>query len=79
MYIFFRLEDNGEERPLILDPTPMWEELLADLRSGEEPAKMSALFHAGVADAYVRAAILASERTGIRDVCLSGGVFIIGC
>jgi hydrogenase maturation protein HypF len=70
-----RLEDNGEEGPLILNPTTMWQELLADLRSGEEPAKMSARFHAGVADAYVRAAIAAGERTDIRDVCLSGGVF----
>jgi hydrogenase maturation protein HypF len=69
-----RLEDGGEG-PLILNPTSMWQELLVDLRSGEEPAKMSARFHAGVADAYVRAAISASERTGIRDVCLSGGVF----
>ena len=69
------LEKAGEEGPLILNPTTMWQELLADLRSGEEPAKMSARFHAGVADAYVCAAVAASERTGIRDVCLSGGVF----
>ena len=70
-----RLEGDGKERPMILNPTSMWEELLADLRSGEEPAKMSARFHAGVADAYVRVAVGASARTGIRAVCLSGGVF----
>ena len=71
----FQLKDSGAEGPLILDPTPMWRELLVDLRGGEEPAKMSERFHVGVGDAYVRAAIAANERTGIRDVCLSGGVF----
>ncbi len=70
-----RLDDRGEGGPLILDPTPLWGELLADLRSGEEPARMSVRFHLGVAGGYVRAAIVAGERTGIRDVCLSGGVF----
>ena len=70
-----QVEDNGEDVPLILNPTSMWQELLVDLRRGEEPAKMSARFHAGVADAYVRAVIAAKERTGIRNACLSGGVF----
>ncbi len=71
----FRLEGSGGEGALILDPTPMWRELLVDFRSGEEPAKMSARFHAGVGDAYVCAAVAASERIGIHEVCLSGGVF----
>jgi len=69
-----RLEDDGEPGSLGLNSTTMRQELL-DLRSGEEPAKMSARFHAGVADAYVCGAIAARERTGIRDVCLSGGAF----
>ena len=69
-----RLEEKAEG-PLILDPAPMWKELLADLVDGEKPARMSARFHAGVADAYVSSAIAAHERTGIREVCLSGGVF----
>ena len=63
------------EAPLILDPTPLWEELLRDVRGGVARGTMSARFHVGVADAYVRAAMLARERTGIRAVCLSGGVF----
>jgi hydrogenase maturation protein HypF len=63
------------EASLILDPTPLWEELLDDLWSGVTRERMSAKFHVGVADAYVRAAIAARERTDIRAVCLSGGVF----
>ena len=69
-----RLEEAEALGPLILNPTPMWKELLADLRSGESPARMSSRFHAGVAEGYVRAAIAAGERTGIRETCLSGGV-----
>jgi hydrogenase maturation protein HypF len=70
-----RLEEAEGLGPLILNPTPMWKELLADLRSGETPARISSRFHAGVAEGYVRAAIAAGERTGIRETCLSGGVF----
>jgi len=65
--------EGGEA--LVLDPSPMWEELLEDLRSGVTRATMSARFHVGVGDAYVRAARAARERTGIEEVCLSGGVF----
>jgi hydrogenase maturation protein HypF len=61
--------------PLILNPTPMWEELIGDLRRGTARGVMSARFHVGVADAYVGAAISAREQRGIRDVCLGGGVF----
>jgi hydrogenase maturation protein HypF len=70
-----RLEEGEGEGPLLLNPGPMWEELLKDLRRGESPARMSARFHLGVAQGYVRAAIVAGERTGIRETCLSGGVF----
>jgi hydrogenase maturation protein HypF len=70
----FRLEEDVEG-PLILNPAPMWKELVTDLRGGESPAKMSARFHAGVADGYVRAATAAGARNGIRETCLSGGVF----
>jgi hydrogenase maturation protein HypF len=69
------VEDGKDEGPLILNPKPMWEELLDDLRSGVTRERMSAKFHVGVADAYVRAVIAARERTDIRAVCLSGGVF----
>jgi hydrogenase maturation protein HypF len=69
------LENEDGETPLILNPTPMWEALLGDLRASVPPEVMSAKFHLGVADVYVRAAIWARARTGIRTVCLSGGVF----
>jgi hydrogenase maturation protein HypF len=70
-----RLEESDGVGSLILNPTQMWQELLADLRRGESPARMSARFHAGVAEGFVCAAIAAGERSGIREICLSGGVF----
>ena len=69
-----RLE-RDESGVLMLNPAPMWEELIEDLRLGTAREVMSARFHVGVADAYVGAALAAREETGIRDVCLGGGVF----
>ena len=69
-----RLERN-EGGVLILNPAPMWQALIGDLRLGVARGVMSARFHVGVADAYAQAAIAAREQTGIEDVCLGGGVF----
>ncbi len=71
----FTMEEEKDAGPVIVDPKPMWEKLLADVRNGVGRATMSARFHVGVADAYVRAAMMAREQSDIRAVCLSGGVF----
>jgi hydrogenase maturation protein HypF len=59
--------------PAIISSTPMWHELLADLRANKAPAYISARFHAGVANAFIDAAIRARGATGIAQVALSGG------
>jgi hydrogenase maturation protein HypF len=46
-----------------------------DLLAGKEPPVIAARFHNGVADAIVRTCQLLRERTGLRAVALSGGVF----
>lgn len=62
-----------------LDPTPMWQQLLQDLRQGVDSSLISARFHAGLAKAIVDSASrLASER-GLATVALSGGVFQNRC
>jgi hydrogenase maturation protein HypF len=63
------------EAPLVLNPSCLWDELLGDLRRGVAQKTISIRFHLGMANAYVRAAIAARAQTGIRNVCLSGGVF----
>ncbi len=60
--------------PLLLDPTPLWQELLSDLRRGVRPERISVRFHHAVAQAYLRATVTARDRSGVRQVCLSGGV-----
>jgi hydrogenase maturation protein HypF len=51
----------------------LWRELLTDLRNGMSKARISARFHAGVADGFVRAAVIARAATGLRQVVMSGG------
>ena len=51
----------------------LWRDLLTDLRGGVSKVRISARFHAGVADGFVRAAVMARAATGLRQVVLSGG------
>jgi len=59
--------------PVRVSAVPLWRELWRDLRAGVGKPRMAARFHAGVALAFVRAAILARAATGIRKIALSGG------
>jgi hydrogenase maturation protein HypF len=47
--------------------------LVDDLQSGMSKARIAARFHAGVADGFVRAAMLARAATDVSQVALSGG------
>ena len=59
--------------PAKFSPAPLWRELLKDLRGGISKPHIAARFHAGVAFAFVRAAVVARAATGIQKVALSGG------
>jgi hydrogenase maturation protein HypF len=59
--------------PARISVAPLWGQLLADLRSGVSKPQIAARFHAAVAAAFVRAAVLARQATGIQQVALSGG------
>jgi hydrogenase maturation protein HypF len=50
--------------------------LLADVAAGLDPAVLSARFHGGIAQALVRAALMAAERTHTAQAVLSGGCFM---
>jgi hydrogenase maturation protein HypF len=56
-----------------IDPGSMWRELLTDLQAGVSRARISARFHTGVAEGFVRAAVMARAATGLGQVALSGG------
>jgi len=70
-----RLERGDWEKrePAQICAAPMWHELVDDLRAGASHARIAARFHAGVAGAFVAAAVMAREKTGLRQVVLSGG------
>ncbi len=59
--------------PARISASSLWRELLEDLRAGVGKSRVAARFHAGVAAAFIGAAKLARENTGIEKVALSGG------
>jgi hydrogenase maturation protein HypF len=52
---------------------PLWRELLADLRAGTSKPEIAARFHAGLAAAFISAAVAGRQETSIRRVALTGG------
>ena len=64
---------DGE--PLLLDPAPMWPQLLKDLQQEQETAIISERFHKGFAAAISRMACRLARQQQIETVALSGGVF----
>ena len=58
-----------------INPGPMWNSILEDLRRGVEPAEVALKFHYTVSEMVARAVWKVAERLGIRRVVLSGGVW----
>jgi hydrogenase maturation protein HypF len=69
----FRGGDWMSREPVRISSAPLWRELWDDLRAGVSKPQIAARFHAGVAAAFIQAAVLARGATGIRQVALSGG------
>ncbi len=65
--------DHGAD--VVLDPREMIEAIAADIERGITPATVSAKFHNALADATVGAACRIAERTRVRTLVISGGVF----
>jgi hydrogenase maturation protein HypF len=64
-----------EVRDQILDPAPLLEALLGDLRAGVKPSILAARFHNSIAEIMRRISIQIRSETGINEVALSGGVW----
>ncbi len=65
----------SETTPTNIDPTPLWQAIMADLENGLTPAVMSAKFHHAVADLIVQLSLRWRYQEGLNTVALSGGVF----
>ncbi len=60
---------------IVLDPRDLVLAVERDVNAGLDPAEISAGIHRGLVYAATSAVQLASERSGVRTVVLSGGVF----
>lgn len=71
-YGYTLYQENGT---WIMDPMPMWEELLEDMGKGVLKSTISRKFHLTMVDLFAAALIEARNDSGLNKVVLSGGVF----
>ncbi len=71
----FSLVRQGPDEPLLVDPAPVIEAVVADVRDGAPVGTIAARFHWGVAQMIRRVCEALRRETGLDRVALSGGVF----
>ncbi len=64
-----------KDKPVQLDLSRMFKQLIQDIKQQANHAVISAKFHNTIASALVRMAETAREKTGLTTAALSGGVF----
>jgi len=65
----------GPDQLLAIDGVELFKAAVRDLLNGATPGKVSASFHAGLAEGLVAACGLVRQETGLAEVALSGGTF----
>jgi hydrogenase maturation protein HypF len=61
--------------PRVVDPAPLFAQILADLRSGQPAGTIAARFHTGIARMVLEVCRQIRQSTGCEKVALSGGVW----
>jgi len=64
----------SETEPIVMKAGTVIEGVVDALKRGEPVGKIAAQFHAAVAEVTLKACVKIRERTGIKEVVLSGGV-----
>ena len=72
----FAVDASCPDRPLVLDPSPLFAALLEGIEAGAPADKLALDFHVAVACSSARIASEICARKGIDTVALSGGVFM---
>lgn len=67
----YPFDDSGD----LIDPAPMWQAALKDLRNGLDHGRMAMRFHKGLAQTVADAALRLVHSGQARAVALSGGCF----
>ena len=71
----YPLELRADGSGWIIDTAPLFAALVNDLESGAPAGIVSRRFHEGFVDVLARAAKLIHAKTGVNNICLSGGSF----
>jgi len=66
---------HSNDKPRILNITPMMKALVADMEAGQDVIKIAASFHQTLINAFVSMADAMRKETGLTRVVLSGGCF----
>jgi hydrogenase maturation protein HypF len=69
----FTLRSDGSG--WVIDTRPMFAAMVNDLKCGVPAGIVSRRFHEGFADALAKVAKLIHAKTGLQNICLSGGSF----
>jgi len=71
----YPLELRADGSGWIIDTAPLFAALVNDLKSGAPAGIVSRRFHEGFVDLLARVAKLIHAKTGVNNICLSGGSF----
>jgi hydrogenase maturation protein HypF len=71
----YPFEIRPEGSGWIIDTQPLFAALVNDLRCGVPAGIVSRRFHEGLVDVLARVAKLVHAKTGLQNICLSGGSF----
>ena len=74
--VFYHFTINRADEPFEIDWRPAVAQLVEDVRHAVPQSVIAAKFHNGLAHGLYEAVLFAAETTGIREIVLSGGVFM---
>ena len=67
---------NGSDlNPILIDPAPIFHEIISDLHKGIPSSTISGKFHNGIAEVVAKVCEIMRQEFNLNEVILSGGVW----